>query len=530
MAPPPPISKDQVEVLTSLLESKGMDAGDLVDAIQMLAAAKKAAGKVPGPDEDELGRKVFQEKEFIYPGLTDSWIYRNGQTKGRSWYLRVKSPGQPPFVKALGRQVVTREQALVQGQMLYQEVKGKVERGEKRVSITTQQLIKKYLEDQSKLLSPIPKAGITQSTLEMKKNYCSKWQLFINEKKLIKKKIEQINPDVGKEFAYWLQNQEKKSYKDRGWSPDYINSCICEIKRMFHKFGVDEGYLSASCVPRFKYVRAPKDQTHKRDILSINEWNQLTIFMRSNKYLKDDYVRSSDGEIKYMRKNRDTRTNRKEVLEKGSVEKIPTPISKLEKIKRRIVREYMLIAYSTGCRPSELTKMTWGDISINRMDKKEHQETHRLLRVREENSKTGYARTINAPVARRLQRLEEAYKDIGMECLPHHFIFRNPTPTRQEKNIPYAQPALTKRLNQLLILSGLQKELDATNRKITLYSQRHFYVTIRLENGVDIHRLAKNIGSSTTYIEKTYSHIETARSTEELTKGMTFIKTIEEKE
>ena len=220
--------------------------------------------------------------------------------------------------------------------MLYQEVKGKVERGEKRVSITTQQLIKKYLEDQSKLLSPIPKAGITQSTLEMKKNYCSKWQLFINEKKLIKKKIEQINPDVGKEFAYWLQNQEKKSYKDRGWSPDYINSCICEIKRMFHKFGVDEGYLSASCVPRFKYVRAPKDQTHKRDILSINEWNQLTIFMRSNKYLKDDYVRSSDGEIKYMRKNRDTRTNRKEVLEKGSVEKIPTPISKLEKIKRRM--------------------------------------------------------------------------------------------------------------------------------------------------------------------------------------------------
>lgn len=87
---------------------------------------------------------------------------------------------------------------------------------------------------------------------------------------------------------------------------------------------------------------------------------------------------------------------------------------------------------------------------------------------------------------------------------------------------------MTKRLNQLLILSGLQKELDATNRKITLYSQRHFYVTIRLENGVDIHRLAKNIGSSTTYIEKTYSHIETARSTEELTKGMTFIKTIEE--
>ena len=84
MAPPPPISKDQVEVLTSLLESKGIDAGDLVDAIQMLPAAKKAAGKIPGPDEDDQGRKHYQEKEHIYPGLTDAWIFRNGQTKSRS--------------------------------------------------------------------------------------------------------------------------------------------------------------------------------------------------------------------------------------------------------------------------------------------------------------------------------------------------------------------------------------------------------------------------------------------------------------
>ena len=62
-----------------------------MDAIQMLAAAKKAAGKVPGPDQDEMGRKVFQDKEFLYPGLTDAWIYRNGQTKSRAWYLRVKT-------------------------------------------------------------------------------------------------------------------------------------------------------------------------------------------------------------------------------------------------------------------------------------------------------------------------------------------------------------------------------------------------------------------------------------------------------
>ena len=113
MPPPPPTSKEQVEVLTSLLNSKGLEAGALLDAIQKLAADKKAAGKIPGPDQDEMGRKDFQDKEFLNPGMTDARIYKNGQTKSRSWYLRVKTPGQTPFIKGLGRDVTSREQAIV---------------------------------------------------------------------------------------------------------------------------------------------------------------------------------------------------------------------------------------------------------------------------------------------------------------------------------------------------------------------------------------------------------------------------------
>lgn len=513
---PPPISRDQVEVLTSLLSSKGLDAGDLIDAIQMLAAAKKAAGKVPGPDKDQQGRKHYQEKEFLYPGITDAWIYRNGQTKNRSWYVRVKSPGQPPFIKSLGRNVLTREQALVAGQILYQEVKGKVARGERKVSITTSQLIKRYLENEAKQITPIPKAGITPETFEVKKAYLAIWQEFIDAQKLTKKNIEAINPDVGKEFAYWIQSREKKAYKDRGWSADYINSCISEAKRMYLRFAVEERYLSAEHVPKFKSLRIPKDKSHKRDILTTEEWDTLTTYMRSNKYLKG-HVLALDGKAKMMK-------------DKKTGKEVPTPITPLEQIKRKIFREFMLIAYATGDRPGSLLKMTWGDISINKMDTKENQKTHRLLKVRAENSKTGSSRTINAPVARRLERLEAAYKSIGMDCQPHHLLFRNPTPARKESNIPYAQPAFTKRLENILKWSGIQEELDKTNRKIVLYSSRHAFITWRLEHGVNIHMLAKQVGSSVFYIEQTYSHVETARSTEELTKGMQFIKTLEQKD
>ena len=64
------------------------------------------------------------------------------------------------------------------------------------------------------------------------------------------------------------------------------------------------------------------------------------------------------------------------------------------------------------------------------------------------------------------------------------------------------------RLEKVLEETGIQEELDKTNRRITLYSSRHFYTTLRLQNGLDIHLLSKQLGTSTTYIDETYSHIQ----------------------
>ena len=514
MVPPPPISKDQVEVLTSLLESKGLDAGDLIDAIQVVAAAKRAAGKVPPASADEEGRSYYLNKELIFPGIPDAFVFQNGQTKSRSWYLRVKQPGKPPFLKSLGRSVTTREMAVAHGQMLYQEIKGKIDRGEKRVSLNTETLVKKYLAQEAKSISPFPKQGITEETYKAKKTYLNLWLKYIQSLKLEKKKLEEIDPDIGKEFRYWVQKQEKAAYKDRGYSAEYINSALCEIKRMYYQYAVEEKYITQVSVPKFKYLLKSPEKGHRREILLPEEWRQLTDYMRSKKYLQGHRMTLA-GEVKMVK-------------DKSTGKKVPCPITKLEMLKRQVFRHYMLIAYAVGARPGELMKMTWGDISINRMDSKENQQTHRLMKVRAENSKTGRSRVINANVARWLERLEKLYVEYGMECLPHHFIFRNPTPERMENNIAWGQPALTKRLKDVLLWSGVQKSLDARSAQVVLYSQRHAYVTWRLEAGVDIHLLSRNIGSSVTYIEQNYSHVEVAKSTEEITKGMYMLKTLEE--
>ena len=63
--------------------------------------------------------------------------------------------------------------------------------------------------------------------------------------------------------------------------------------------------------------------------------------------------------------------------------------------------------------------------------------------------------------------------------------------------------------------SGLEKNSEGQTR--TLYSLRHTYATFELlENSIDIHTLAKQMGNSAAMIEKHYSKITPMLSAEKL--------------
>jgi hypothetical protein len=49
-----------------------------------------------------------------------------------------------------------------------------------------------------------------------------------------------------------------------------------------------------------------------------------------------------------------------------------------------------------------------------------------------------------------------------------------------------------------------------------------------LQNGLNIHLLARQLGTSTTYIDQTYSHIQIEQNTEKISQGMSLIKKIEQ--
>ena len=53
----------------------------------------------------------------------------------------------------------------------------------------------------------------------------------------------------------------------------------------------------------------------------------------------------------------------------------------------------------------------------------------------------------------------------------------------------------------------------------TLYSLRHTYATLRLEAGVEVYNLAKNLGTSVQQIEWHYGHINTKKIVGDSTKS-----------
>ena len=73
---------------------------------------------------------------------------------------------------------------------------------------------------------------------------------------------------------------------------------------------------------------------------------------------------------------------------------------------------------------------------------------------------------------------------------------------------------LTGVFSRLMTESGLLE--DHTGRKRTLYSLRHTYATFALTDGIDIHTLARQMGTSVSMIERHYSKLTPMMSAEKL--------------
>lgn len=468
------------EALAALLDASGVDAATLATALQSIAEAKQSTA--PEADAD---KSIYQDKELVYDD-DFAYIYRRGDTKRRIYYLRIyDTQNKQPYIKSL--QTTDRVKAITKARILYQDVKGKIDRGERVRAITTKELVAEYLKGEEMKITTIPRQGITPDRFRVKKYYLAFWQEYIDYLGLTNIPIDRIAPYKTRKFAYWIK--EKPKQKDK--TPrniELINNCISEIKKCYKDVAVRERYISRDNVPEIDRLAQQPDESYARDILSLEQYDKLWRYMEY-KYCKDKSV------------------------------------SREERAKRVIFAKFIGVMYNTGMRCKEILGLKVNEVYANPLDDEAGKKVNMLIKIRATNSKTGRSRVIAAPIKKRIDTIKKKHLELGVELQPTDYLFINP---RSADRKSYTRENLANRLRKVLVLSGLQEELDKENKRINLYSARHTYITWRLRYGdVPMHLLAKAAGTSVTMIEKTYSHISVEKQADVLTRAQGFAKMAE---
>jgi len=429
-------------------------------------------------------KKNFVSKELIYED-EQAFIYQRGDTKSQTYYLRIfDEKSRKPFVKSL--KTTDRAKALVTARTLYQQIKGKLDRGERLVAINTPDLIEKYLS--SLHITDIPHAGITPQTLVLKKYLLSNWLDFITELGYRATPIDRLPDDKLRNFGKWFHQRPRRDGRTGERCVEQINNAISEVRLAYYKVAVADRFISSDRVPNIERLKQQPDDRYKRDIFTLEQYECYW------KYLEYTYTR-----------------------EKG--------LKALEKQRRIMFTKVVGILVNTGLRPKELIGVKWKDIAQHHTADPKLKNKVVVIHIPASNSKTGRSRNVVAPVRKRFDIIRKSYKDLGEDINPNDYVLFNP---QKKDRSAYTRMMLYQRLKDTLVSSGIQAELDKLSHSISLYSFRHQYICWRLRYGhTPIHLIAKNCGTSIQKIDQTYGHLETEKHVDEITKNQGISQRVE---
>ena len=457
----------------------GLDPDLLVDAYSTLKEGSEIASDHHSVHNGKSGVKGTQtkrnylNKELVYEDET-AFLYQRGDTKTKTYYLRIfDQKSRKPFVKSLG--TTDRAKAIVKARTIYQEIKGKIDRGERLRSITSKELVETYLG--SLHISDIPHTGVTPETLKLKKYFLRVWLDYIDFLGHKNTPIDRLPEDQLRNFGKWFREKPREDGRSGERSAEQINNAISEVRLAYYKVAVRNRFISADRVPDIDRLKQQPVSGTKRDILELDQYNRFWRFL----------------EHKYQR-------------EKG--------IDAIEKHRRILFTKFVGIMVNTGMRPREFLTLKWKDISNHIGSDPKQKDKVVVIHIRSENSKTGRPRNIVSPVRRRFEVIKGSYKEMGFTPEPNDYVLFN---IQKNDRSPYTRQMFYARLQQSLELGGLKEELVKNQSKISLYSFRHQYIAWRLRYGnVPIHLIAKNCGTSIQKIDQTYGHIEVEKQVDVL--------------
>jgi integrase len=213
----------------------------------------------------------------------------------------------------------------------------------------------------------------------------------------------------------------------------------------------------------------------RRDTFTMEEYRQLYLALRTNKWRKDG-------------------------------------LSPKEQEHREFIRDFILIMANTFTRFGELKNLKWGDVRVKNVKDRRNKDCWIVdIRVRKEIAKNRRERTVIAKGGQYFNRIRFYSK----HTKNNDFVFCD-----NETGKPINRKVFYDLWKKILVLMGLEK----TERKLSYYSLRHFGITMRRYAGVSFEDLSLLAGTSFSFIENHYSHIDTGRLLEAATKRFTVDK------
>ena len=479
----------ELDSLSELLDVlKTVNADDLKDALKLVTElkqrdlSKKEDIKVPEIKEEP---KVYLNKEYVYEGRQDCYIYQDNRTKAKNYYINIwDSKTQRRYKQSL--KTTKREIAISEAMNIYAEMKGRIKEGRKLNSITSKDLVREYQNLRRKDISEATHVGLTLRSFNALCDRIRYWEWYMEELGYTNTRLENIPREIGIGFGNWIKAREKKAAIGTPRKNRTINAIIGAVKKMYYDVGKEQNYVKEDEIPRFKYLKVPRETEFAKDVLTADEYTAVTNYM------------------KY-----------KWVHEKG--------ITRNAYLKRRIYALTFTIHYYTGCRNKELLGIKWSDISMPRHNNKDDvQKVNRRILIPAENSKTGRSRIIIAPIGKQLERLKKWYTEFGYYVKEdsNDYVFLKTTKLSIGTNTPQTQKSMSDNLD--MVLAGADKEgyIVLGERKISNYSARHHYITEALLRGVDIYDISLNCGVDIGYIQSTYSHVTSDMRGQDITKNL----------
>ena len=431
----------------------------------------------------EKENAVYIEKEYLYEGRQDAFIYRDNRTKNKNYYLHVwDSATKKRFTKSL--RTTKREIAIAEAGRIYAETRHRLGIGVKLTSITAKDLVREYQNLRRKEITIVPHAGITPRSFNTLCRNLEYWEKYIAAQGFTHTKLENIPPEVGIGFGLWVKEREKKEAIGKPRSNGTINHIIAATKKMYRDVAIDQKYITQNEFPRFRYLKVSKEREHTKDILTRDEFTAVSRFMQ----------------YKWCNEN---------------------GLTENEKIKRRVYALTFTIHYYSGCRTKELLGIRWNDITMPQFENKSDPEKiNRRIHIPKENSKTGRSRMIIAPIAPQLERLRKWYTQYEYTPKDTDYVFQKMTKNSLGTNTPQTDKSLSDRVREVTLGADAAGYIDLRGRTISNYCARHFYITDALLRGVDIYDIAQNAGTSVQYIESTYSKVTVDMKAEDITKNL----------